>query len=193
MTKQVQHTKPFNFDHAHAGAPYCCASGQKTTILKWDCREENFELTGVYGEFDKTMRWNLSGISTALGMDLVMLPLGVVDGSSVFTGDVLVDINLATVVIRAKQRDFSMLSWPTAYPTTNMSIGELTSAYFGGGPVVGDCGETKARYRIANDAIRKAIITGRVIERNSVLRFLQDMVLADSILLQNNCSREKVK
>lgn len=88
----MNQTKPFNLEHASAGAPYASADGESATILKWDGRSE-YPLIGVHGEADEPASWTAQGehlAGSASGADLVMTPLGHIDGKPVFVGDLIV-------------------------------------------------------------------------------------------------------
>lgn len=63
MTTPQKHTRPFNLEHARAGAPYCCRDGHEATVLKWDARYPGRPILGMKGPTDQAMGWNADGVS----------------------------------------------------------------------------------------------------------------------------------
>ena len=167
MTTKPQFTKPFNLDHAKAGAPYATRDGQEATILKWDGRHKSgYPLVGVYGIEDQPDSWRIDGFFGNLvrdHLDLVMTPLGFIDGKPVFVGDELV-VKGAATPYTASSRDFKALhnlAWPApakAYPETRMTFKEMHTLVNEAAP--GHEAEFRA---IANAALRHAIDAGQVV------------------------------
>lgn len=86
----VTHIRPFNKEHAMAGAPFCCANGRKITrTVLWD-NPGRSPILACVGYFNEPFFWRDTG--SRLGyctdpLDLVMLPLGFIDGKPVFWSD----------------------------------------------------------------------------------------------------------
>jgi hypothetical protein len=93
MTINTEHTRPFNMADAKEGAHYCLRNGNKAEVLKWDCNRV-YALAGVANEEDEACSWTSSGKYLSQPLqdsqdDLVMTPLGFIEGKPVFTGDVI--------------------------------------------------------------------------------------------------------
>lgn len=170
-------SKPFDLDHARAGALYGCKDGQHAEILKWDCKHPHYPLIGVICEngFHYPESWTASGtqandeeIERRTGCDLVMLPLGLIDGKPVYVGDAFLwhdgTPNVATAEMAGG--DWGRCAWPApakVYPVTTMIEDDIISAYYSGGPVNGHKEETQAFFRIANAALRHEIDAGTLV------------------------------
>lgn len=91
MTTALKDTRPFNLEHARAGAPIACKGGDKAVILKWDLRGKGPLLGFVESDGeDIATRWQEDGTTYGkLGdsVALIMIPLGYIDGKPVFVGD----------------------------------------------------------------------------------------------------------
>lgn len=169
--KPPVHTRPFSAEHAKAGAPYCCRDGSEATVLKWDGRSERYPLLGVVTDRDELTTWSKDGahhVDNSSRLDLVMTPLGFIDGKPVFVGDIIKspDCKPTPAEVWMRFGPGSEWCWPApakVYPATAMSEGEIISSYYGGGPVNGHQEETAAFFRIANAALRHAIDAGQVI------------------------------
>lgn len=163
-------TKPFNLEHARAGAPIACANGMEATILKWNSRRDGHPLLGVFGDRDLSMVWRADGSNEGnRDIDLVMTPLGWIDGKPVFVGDELqFHDRTAGVKPAAPGLDLTFWRWPEPekqYPVTMMTRDELfavsqaaarkSSPFADHGSVV--------HTAVANAALRHAIDNGQVI------------------------------
>lgn len=170
-------SKTFNLEHAKAGAPYCCRDGEEAIVLKWDGRRFNEPLVGCIGADDIPASWGNDGryVPDEHGprqRDLVMLPLGFIDGKPVFVGDEVVDKfngDLVPVLANWGGINTALWSWPApapVYPKTLISHVVLFGEY-----------ETSLRNRgyaevsadsyglaaIANFSLRHAIDAGQVV------------------------------
>lgn len=95
-TFKPEDTRPFNLDHAKAGAPVCQRSGYPATILKFDVKGE-FPIAGilVIDEEEEVGAWRSDGSFYDKGEDdlyditLVMKPLAYLQGRPVHYGDEL--------------------------------------------------------------------------------------------------------
>lgn len=93
------HTRPFNIDHARAGAPFRSRDGSEVKVLKFDMKSENgFCILGLSTDengFENCASWLATGKYTPdvaeHESDLVMMPVGYCEGEPVFIGDVLFD------------------------------------------------------------------------------------------------------
>lgn len=177
MTAHIEpsHTRPFNAEHARAGAPYATRGGLDATILKWDGRSKESPLIGVYGPNDASNDWGFDGFSHAVGhtkndYDLVMTPLGMIDGKPVFVGDTIksTDCMPTPAAVGMNFGNGSTWRWPApapVYPETKMTDEELQIAFNGNRfsglfpPPFDWC----ARF-LANAALRHAIDAGQLVE-----------------------------
>lgn len=177
--RKPEFTKPFNIEHAKAGAPYCCRGGASADVLKWDRRHPEYKLAGisdVIGEVDALTTWTICGAhirgEEESPRDLVMLPLGMIDGRPVFVNDEFVGyVGMACKAIPNLSSDFSGCTWPAPtkiYPKTMMSDSEIDIAYRSSiGHSYG------ARRAIANVALRHAIESGQVVTAEQHARALR--------------------
>lgn len=162
-------TKPFNLEHAKAGAPYSCKDGTEATVLKWDGRLMGCSLVGVYGPNDKVMTWAADGSygsSRHDHIDLVMLPIGLIDGKPVFVGDEYTDPlgNLRSA--SPSDRYYTCCTWPEPakiYPISSALPCALKGAFNSHWKKGGSMDESILY--LASTAIRHAIDTGQVITR----------------------------
>jgi hypothetical protein len=183
----MKETKPFNLEHAKAGAPYACRIGREATILKWDGRDSDYPLIGVRDSDDTPGAWKANGAwlqsESECDTDLVMTPLGYIDGKPVFVGDEFLNESGALLVAKPHHRTFSKGRWPAPakqYPVTEMTMDELRSIW-AGEPRVDD-GLTA----IANAALRHAIDNGQVLDSAEFNRLFgeraaRDMAIAKAV------------
>lgn len=167
------HSRPFDLDAAKAGAPYCGKEGQHVEILKWDCNHPRYPLIGIICEngFHYPESWTADGtqasdeeIERRPFRDLVMLPLGFIDGKPVFVGDEFlwpVSIELRKASPDMAGGDWSRCSWPAppkVYPETRMKPSELYSV-----SGVDEFWPVGALEAVATAALRHAIDAGQVV------------------------------
>lgn len=125
------HTKPFNLEHAQAGAPVGARGGYSTPeILKYGADRIFGTLTM---DKEESACWGLDGRYGILGeetvLDLVMLPLGYCEDKPVFVGDVLLDPRMDgdeefTICAGENYDGLHNCTWPkpkSKYPETRMS------------------------------------------------------------------------
>lgn len=176
-------SRPFNLEHARAGAPFGCRDGRVATILKWDGRRPGEPLIGYQGEDDIPASWAVDGAYSReheSHLDLLSLPLGMLDGKPVFTGDAIEDDGPAGWVLGVAyvhNRNFTNCRWPAlvkAYPETLMADAQLECAA-GTGMWVHS---SKLR-DIANAALRHAVDAGQLIEPGD--RAARDMAVAVAV------------
>ena len=169
-------SRPFNLEHAKAGAPYGCRNGVEATILKFDRRDE-FAVLGMYGNADQAISWMPNGQharnSPEGNRDLVMLPLGFIDGKPVWVGDEVVSGQApygdAVTIAATHDMEFGDgcgWRWPApapVYPETLMTRRDFArlddSRIF---EIIQPSYEREARL-IANAALRHAIDAGQVV------------------------------
>lgn len=176
-------SKEFNVEHAKAGAPYCCRNGEEAAILKWDGRRENEPLIGARSDCDSPTTWGIDGAylpgRSVCNEDLVMLPLGMIDGKPVFVGDKYLGYaDTECVAGPGMSSDWSGCKWPApakVYPLTQMDSGELHAAY---GPKDEPSWHSGAARSLANAALRHAIDAGQIIS-------MDDHIAALHALSQN--------
>lgn len=177
----MKDTKPFNLEHAKAGAPYACRDGDAATVMKWDGRGSQ-PIVGFYGETDLATTWHTNGRFYITGRDesahdLVMTPLGYIDGKPVFVGDELLNaFGVATTAWPGI--DFGRghgWSWPAPakqYPVSMLSDGEMAAAMIGMHPAMNITVGWRA---IADRALRHAIDNGQVITMKEHTDKLEDV------------------
>lgn len=162
------HTKPFNLEHARAGAPFCCRDGGEVEILKWD-RKHTFCIVGLDTHDASVRRWRADGSYNEGSnvFDLVMLPLGFIDGKPVFAGDEIETKSFSAsgawepVKVCPGDHGFTTCRWPApapVYPETLLSEEKLAAAA-GTGMWVPD----SALRALSNAVLRHAIDEGQVV------------------------------
>lgn len=90
MSNNIPHYRPFNHEHARAGAPFSTIDGRSVEIIRWDVRGGDCPLLGIvengaHGQL--VVRWTTDGVQYAertADEQLVMTPLGMCDGKPVF-------------------------------------------------------------------------------------------------------------
>lgn len=167
-------SRPFNLEHAKAGAPFCCRDGVEVEILKWD-RKHTFCIVGLDTIDASVRRWRADG-SYNEGFnvfDLVMLPLGFIDGKPVWTCDEIVSPAGSQMAAWPSFRDFANCAWPApvpVYPTFDGSIDMLAIEYNR------DVNFLSSLVSVANFALRHAIDAGQVV--------LPDATPSDDLLMK---------
>lgn len=165
-------SKPFNMEHARAGAPFCLRGGGPATVLKWDGRRKGEPLIGFRTEQDIPSSWSAGGVYFSDCLegpdDLVMLPLGLIGGKPVFVGDQVVNAGGAiTTAFVGIDLTSPPLAWrwpaPTkAYPTTSMTFDELAIVH--NAQLDSKPNEFARSVRaVANAALRHAVDAGQVV------------------------------
>lgn len=184
-----QHTRPFNPEHARAGAPYCTRAGFKAAVLKWDADHMAYPLIGFMNDGAKgdiSMSWSLTGqhsLTPEHYADLVMTPLGFIDGKPVFVGDELEEDSVVggdnTFVVGPTMRDghFKHARWPApepVYPETRMDYGDLIRIAMktNSSPMAVTGSQVVS---IANAALRHAIDAEQVVPMAGVLELARDL------------------
>lgn len=172
-----QHTRPFNAEHARAGAPYCQIDGDAAKVIAWDIASDNYPLAvrlSCQGDGETVAQFSLDGrplfAAYVASATLVMTPLGTVDGKPVFVGDEL-EMNLANGWKRVAAEptwagtwtdDGKYVRWPApakVYPTTALSGPAMYSIYSDAKNVTVSMGLLD----IANAALRHAIDARQVV------------------------------
>lgn len=165
-------SKPFCLEHAKAAAPYCCRDGRIAQVLKWDRNVSDYPLMGVVGKSDDPRTWTATGSATygshgaEYDCDLVMLPLGFIDGKPVFVGDEYLGIADSPAKAQPMHAGmpFTGCKWPApapAYPTTQMRLEDFDAAIIASGSK--ECISAGAACAIANAALRHSIDAGQVV------------------------------
>lgn len=165
-------SRPFNMEHAKAGAPYCCRDGRTAQVLKWDRNVSDFPLLGVIGKSDDPRTWEINGSTiycnhgAEYDCDLVMLPVGICQSKPVFMGDELVTRFGYKFVVEAKNIGdlCEENTWPEpvpSYPVTRMQLKDFDIAIITSGSK--ECVDARAACAIANAAIASALIDGDVV------------------------------
>lgn len=182
-------SKPFNVEHARAGAPYGYESGEIAEIIKWDRGDsDRFPLVVLRSENQNVEVRNLQGDDGGDNCNrLVMLPLGMIEGKPVFVDEEIV-LKSGGDPIKAMpmRRDFSRFTWPApakAYPVTQMTQTECEDAWAGAGLM-----------SVANAALRHAVDNGYLLtpeeaknrthehyQRGLGERATRDMAIAEAV------------
>jgi hypothetical protein len=125
-----EHTKPFNAEHAKAGAPFAQRNGLAARIGIWDAIG-SYPLAGVKSctnEIEVASSWTNDGHFHKTGPlyenDLIMLPLGYCEGKPVFVGETLFKDGLGNYRInlsvwrrmRQDNKNFDRHRWPCTAP-----------------------------------------------------------------------------
>lgn len=166
-------SKPFNLEHAKAGAPFCGGHGEAVRILIWDRKNPKYPIIAIEEDGDQeAVAFRADGKAThgcgAIVQELVMLPLGVIDGKPVFVGD---EVEYETFVgwgrdsVSAEWREFGKCRWPApakAYPTHTGDLDALRNEY---NSILGST-VNGALERVANAALRHAIDAGQVVAKD---------------------------
>lgn len=85
-------TRPFNVEHAKAGAPYSTRKGQQVRILAYDMKvSDKYSLAALIrnGDMEYFSRYNDKGANVSGYEPLVMTPLAYIEDKPVFVGDEL--------------------------------------------------------------------------------------------------------
>jgi hypothetical protein len=193
-------TRPFNLEHAKAGAPYACRNGKSAEILKWGAKNPEFPLAGIYdaGWVEQPNNWTSEGSASITreprDADLVMTPLGYIDGKPVFMGNTIIgeNGNLCEVVNPDFPR-WDKCRWPEPekqYPVTGMTGDELVQSAAERLGVVGakvevNFGNYSMRrdlrtdddiiVAIANAALRDAVDNEQVVPMAEVLQLAREL------------------
>lgn len=174
-----EHTKPFNFDHAKAGAPYGTKTGAAVEIVKWDMHRNGGPILAIVGEHQEIVAYRRDGIS-ASAADLVMLPVAIVGGKPAFVGDQLQyrsngEIREVAPKDAAGWFKDEVWTWPKPpkeYPKTRMSqeeIIKMLESEKGDCMTISDSNLFRQWTEIvANGAIARAIEDGDVFTREQV-------------------------
>jgi hypothetical protein len=127
-------TKPFNAEHAKAGAKYGCADGSTADILKYGPTKMWGTITNDEGE-EFAAGWTLDGVKCSGVMSsekrLVMLPLGQIDGKPVWADSKIItqhDCEIEALAWFRQGEPFDGSRWPAPakqYPQTKMADQEL--------------------------------------------------------------------
>jgi len=121
--------RPFNLEHAKAGAPVRLSDGTESVRIICTDRAGQMPVVAlVGGSHGETVQlFDAQGHSGHLAAaHLVMKPLGTCQGREVHWGDKLVDA-AGTVMVGNDwtQEDFDQCTWPAQYPTTRMHQHDL--------------------------------------------------------------------
>lgn len=149
--------KPFNLEHAKAGAPVQLLDGTEATIIKFDGRNDAFPLVVLVGSIDTPTMGTVNGQLQPLGAVLAMKPFGYCEGKPVHVGDTLIHkaADSCGSIVRpgCTRTDFSEFSWPQQYPVTQLSNDTLAD-------YVCTMPSTDDLRQVANAAIQHGIDNG---------------------------------
>lgn len=171
----THHYKPFNLEHAKAGAPVGCETERnKIEIFKYT--ERSIFGSIRYGDEEEVVTsWDINGKNDpCLKSDLVMLPLGYCEGKPVFVGDELIDKEDGHKVAATplwKNMDGTLWKWPKPepkYPETRMSLDEIAIKWQEPYGYVG-------LKKFGNEVIARAIQDGDVFTKAQVTAVIEEM------------------
>lgn len=135
---KTEFTRPFDLDHAIAGAPIATVDRGPARFVAYadeadrSCCVIVLDMKGVVGTRRKSGRVNEFG-ATDNPFDLVMTPLGLIDGKPVFVGDIVKSPDCKQVEAdhRMNFGEGSTWQWPAPermYPETQMTDAELCTS-----------------------------------------------------------------
>jgi hypothetical protein len=194
--KKPEFTKPFNLEHAKAGAPISYEDGTPAKIIAWD-RPIEVSIVSLRGDLQHvTEHYKSGGCFQRAAPNLVMLPLGFIDGKPVFVGDELEQRMAAGWVPEVAQPRWatfpanwtSEFRWPApapVYPETLISHVALFREYEmslrnrGYAEISADSHGLAA---VANTALRNAIDAGQVALPGAACDAARDMAVEKSTL-----------
>ncbi len=163
------HTRPFNAEHAKAGAPFCHVRGIEYEILKWDRPNIKPIVAMSKDENAYIDTFSADGLHANGHKGFVMTPLGMIDGKPVFVGDELVDKedgHTATARPTWKEMNVDLWTWPApaqVYPETQMTGSEFEKIY-------AQWPDSEGRpdlVAVANAALRHAIDSGQLVDKKT--------------------------
>jgi len=155
--------KPFNLEHAKAGAPVAIGKDDPIEILKWDypIKTVGSMVMGLRhaDTFPLVCIWDQDGnrFSGDGNQDLMMAPLGQCEGKDVYYGDRLQHKELEWYIVATQPSDFGSCKWPhppRVYPVTHMSDTQSVTL----------TGPLASRTMIINAAIRHGIDHGYLVD-----------------------------
>lgn len=135
------HCRPFNIEHAKAGAPVVQKNGNTPRIHVFDRKADNeFIIAGlaVYSVYEYNEVWNKDGIcghASGSDVNLLMAPLGYCEGDPVHMGDKLLYRDKIVIAdTHAINVDFDAIgyNWPVTgpeMPELNMTIAGIQASY----------------------------------------------------------------
>lgn len=198
-----KHTKPFNLEHARAGAPFSCEHGHPIQILAWDRKHPTHPIVGMETDGEQELvAFRVDGTADHgvgfITSRLVMLPLGYIDGKPVFVGDEIEMKCLAGAGSEWKHvkaqpgwagtwnDDGTLARWPAPakqYPVTQMDYLDLMSAAMktNSSPMSITGSQVIS---MANAALRHAIDAGQVVTAADVAAVQGKLDKAEATLEQ---------
>jgi len=183
MTIKIPTTRPFNLEHARAGAPVAFGNAEAAEILKWDL-PGGYPILALRGDLKRVERIGANGMCSdqLIGENLVMVPLGqTADDTPVFVGDRLEqrDRHNEAWILRDAQpmdRDFATSRWPAPakdYPVTTMRHDEMFDIYCNdlrGRGYIPIGAESHGLEAVTNAGLRHAIEAGQVMLPGGAMR-----------------------
>lgn len=164
MTTPPKHTRPFNLEHARAGAPFCRADGTEYEIIKWD-RKHTQQLVGISKQDAAIHTFRVDGTESGNRPEcaLVMTPLGFIDGKPYFWDTEMEHVDGTkvaghVVAYHSADGNHDQYRWPApapVYPETRMTLHDLQT-------IMGFSASYDMK-AIANAALRHAIDAGQVL------------------------------
>lgn len=143
--KASENCRPYNHEHAQAGAPIGLRNGCDVKIHH--VVPEFDKLIGMFYGVDGTVHageWNLKGAYYDFGhggrLDIIMPPVGYCEGKPVFVGDTLIDpkwwqTENQSFIVQATNingYEFDRCKWPkpkTKNPETRMTLHEMYAVW----------------------------------------------------------------
>lgn len=198
MTKTTT-TRTFNKAHQQAGAPYQCHNGFEAKILEWVGESAIGYFNTASGEAFGA-QWSSEGVENNSYMhngahNLVMTPLGHIEGRPVFVGDKYLgfhDVECEAQAITAGG-DWSGCRWPDSAPVIQTKMTAADFCKLGNG--IGENTNMHQCQIIANAAIARAVADGQVVTKEAheaaLLRLGDRLSTACDQLKRQFCTAEK--
>src|SRR5882672_2577799 len=157
----MEHFKPFNIEHAKAGAPCKCYDGTFTEIIYWTALTQNFPIVALLGKEQSLMRYREDGTSSfPTSSYLVMTPIAFIEKKPVYWDDKIVTqfgITIQAHIWFSQKESFEFCTWPVTYPKSQISDDELYEIWVAS-PLL-----TDSLRAVADAVLRHAIKSGQVI------------------------------
>lgn len=121
------HTRPFNFEHAKAGAPVCTRDGRKVKIYTFDSGDHTYPIHCQFAGYG--LGENCVAARTVEGhvlknnfreapADLCMAPICYLEGKPVFVGDVVCFSRDSSIGYKVKPDDTALRLAGAVWPIT---------------------------------------------------------------------------
>jgi hypothetical protein len=184
MNTKLEFTKPFDTEHARAGAPIAFSDGMEAEIIKYD-RHGPQSIVVLRGAEQAIYGGYRDGSIEGHPATLVMLPLGMIAGLPVFTGDKITSPDCEHGMSAQHTMNFgdgSTWTWPApvkVYPVSALTNQQLADSIrkHSFAPTEAYARDARAA---ANAAIKHAIDAGQVVIAAD--RTARELAIAQAVL-----------